>query len=592
MKPIHILLISIVTVVLISQSPYRQIADAGVNAITVAEGSDFATQVLRDPWDMSQFSDVSQGLNQPGYELVTNISYQNEVFQATSTSITKPDAQFFLLWPGFQQDMFIGKVGHNYPIPSAEYHCLYLAMQVNSPKSDDFQAFWFADETQNQGASPWGFATYHLHPGIWYLYKADLLDPSILDGGTPWDEHESWQGLRIDPTNLGNVTFSVDWARLTNCQPSSLPPVSITAGSNTIGVSVNPSGTARSISLDPSTYSVSTNGDRVTINVDGLQAGTYNYNITRSGSTIASGSFNVNQAAIINFDKPSYSSGVDYATQAGNAWDMNGSNDATGLYDMTAAFSNGLLNMYTSSGKDPRVQLWKAGSITPSNGFRYLNFRMYTQGAYQDIGKGMIVRWIWGTPNGSSECYLVSQDIPFDVGWQTYSVDLYDSFNGLAEQTLNCSPANSTIWKNTPSINYFRWDPNENITGTTMFQQLDWIKLTKMDQVTKGQPFTLRINGNKNMAGVSLSFYYTADRSNPRAHLLSIIPPDGSPPDGKYKVYLPMIMNMADNSVTPGQNYLWNTSNVDPGTYYICVEANDGYNTGIYCSDAPVNVTR
>jgi hypothetical protein len=592
MKPIHILLISIVTVVLISQSPYRQIADAGVNAITVAEGSDFATQVLRDPWDMSQFSDVSQGLNQPGYELVTNISYQNEVFQATSTSITKPDAQFFLLWPGFQQDMFIGKVGHNYPIPSAEYHCLYLAMQVNSPKSDDFQAFWFADETQNQGASPWGFATYHLHPGIWYLYKADLLDPSILDGGTPWDEHESWQGLRIDPTNLGNVTFSVDWARLTNCQPSSLPPVSIPAGSNTIGVSVNPSGTARSISLDPSTYSVSTNGDRVTINVDGLQAGTYNYNITRSGSTIASGSFNVNQAAIINFDKPSYSSGVDYATQAGNAWDMNGSNDATGLYDMTAAFSNGLLNMYTSSGKDPRVQLWKAGSITPSNGFRYLNFRMYTQGAYQDIGKGMIVRWIWGTPNGSSECYLVSQDIPFDVGWQTYSVDLYDSFNGLAEQTLNCSPANSTIWKNTPSINYFRWDPNENITGTTMFQQLDWIKLTKMDQVTKGQPFTLRINGNKNMAGVSLSFYYTADRSNPRAHLLSIIPPDGSPPDGKYKVYLPMIMNMADNSVTPGQNYLWNTSNVDPGTYYICVEANDGYNTGIYCSDAPVNVTR
>jgi hypothetical protein len=587
MKPIHILLISIVTVVLISQSPYRQIADAGVN-----EGSDFATQVLRDPWDMSQFSDVSQGLNQPGYELVTNISYQNEVFQATSTSITKPDAQFFLLWPGFQQDMFIGKVGHNYPIPSAEYHCLYLAMQVNSPKSDDFQAFWFADETQNQGASPWGFATYHLHPGIWYLYKADLLDPSILDGGTPWDEHESWQGLRIDPTNLGNVTFSVDWARLTNCQPSSLPPVSIPAGSNTIGVSVNPSGTARSISLDPSTYSVSTNGDRVTINVDGLQAGTYNYNITRSGSTIASGSFNVNQAAIINFDKPSYSSGVDYATQAGNAWDMNGSNDATGLYDMTAAFSNGLLNMYTSSGKDPRVQLWKAGSITPSNGFRYLNFRMYTQGAYQDIGKGMIVRWIWGTPNGSSECYLVSQDIPFDVGWQTYSVDLYDSFNGLAEQTLNCSPANSTIWKNTPSINYFRWDPNENITGTTMFQQLDWIKLTKMDQVTKGQPFTLRINGNKNMAGVSLSFYYTADRSNPRAHLLSIIPPDGSPPDGKYKVYLPMIMNMADNSVTPGQNYLWNTSNVDPGTYYICVEANDGYNTGIYCSDAPVNVTR
>jgi hypothetical protein len=178
------------------------------------------------------------------------------------------------------------------------------------------------------------------------------------------------------------------------------------------------------------------------------------------------------------------------------------------------------------------------------------------------------------------------------VGWQSYSIDLYDSFNGLAEETSgNCSGL-PLQWSNTNGITLFRWDPNENITGTTMFQQLDWIKLTKMEQVTKGQPFTVRIYGNKNMAGVSLSFYYTADRSNPRAHPLSIIPPDGSPPDGKYKVYLPMIMNMADNSVTPGQNYLWNTSNVEPGIYYVCVEANDGYNTGIYCSDAPVNVTR
>jgi hypothetical protein len=592
MKLIHILLISIVTVALITQSSSREIAHAEVNAITMAEGNDFATQVLRDPWDMSQFSDVSQGLNQPGYQLVTNISDQNGVFQATSTSITHPDAQFFLLWPGFQQDMFIGKVGHNYPIPSSQYHCLYLAMQVNSPTSDFFQAFWFADEMQNQGSSPWGFATYTLHPGIWYLYKADLLANSDSDGGTRWGSLGSWQGLRIDPTNLGNVTFFVDWARLTDCQPSTLPPISLPAGSNTIGVSLNPLGTSRAITLDPSSYNVSQTGNQVVIDVEGLQAGTYNYNITRSGSTIASGSFNVNQAPIINFDKPSYTSGVDYATQAGNPWDMSGSNDATGLHDMTATFSDGLLNMNTASGKDPQVQLWKAGSITPSNGFRYLSFRMYTQGAYQDVGKGMIVRWIWGTPNGASECYLVSQDIPFDVGWQTYSIDLYDSFNGLAEQTLNCSPSNPTIWKDAPLINYFRWDPNENITGTTMFQQLDWIRLTQMDQIKIGQPFTLRIYTNKSMSGVDLSFYYTTDPSNPKAHVLSIIPPDGGQPSGKYKVYLPVIMNAVDTTVTPGQEYLWDTSHVNPGTYYICVEANDGYNTGIYCSDAPVNVTQ
>jgi len=592
MKPFHIIFLLII-IIFIRLGASTNMVMAKVNVTTVAEGRDFASQVLRDPWDMSQFSDVSQGVNQSGFELINKISNQNGVFQATSTPITNPDAQFFVLWPGFQQDMFVGKVGHNYPIPSGQYRCLFLAMQVNSPKSDFFQVYWFSDETQNMGNSPWGFATYHLNGSEWNLYKVDLSIKSDADGGTSWNGAQKWQGLRIDPTTLGNVTFSVDWIRLTDCSPSNLSPISLPAGLTNIIVSVNPLGTQRSITLAPSNYTVSQNGDKVIIDVEGLQAGTYNYTVTRSGTAIARGSFIVNQAPIIDFDKPSYISGVDYAYQAGNPWDMSDSNDVTGLYDMSATFSDGLLNMDTASGKDPRVQLWNAGSITPSNGFRYLSFRMYTEGAYQDVGKGMIVRWIWGTPNGSSECYLVSQDIPFDVGWQIYSIDLYDAFNGLAEQTLNCSSAIPNIWKNDPIINYFRWDPNENITGRTMHQQLDWIKLTKMDQAKIGQPFPLRINANKSLTGVNLSFYYTTDPSNPTANSLSILVPIGIPTNNSNnKVYLPAIMNRMDAIESSDQVYLWDTSNVAPGIYYVCVKASDSYNAGIYCSDAPVNVTQ
>src|SRR5215212_2600496 len=89
----------VVAIMLFPALPYPALAVAGP-ATPVAETKDFATQVLRDPWDMSELTDISQYLNGSGQRnLVQNISVTDGVFSAQSTSAK--DADFYPLFPGY-----------------------------------------------------------------------------------------------------------------------------------------------------------------------------------------------------------------------------------------------------------------------------------------------------------------------------------------------------------------------------------------------------------------------------------------------------------------------------------------------------------
>ena len=114
------------------------------------EGNDFATQVLRDPWDMEEYPDISQYINQSGMaNILQHIKVENGLFSARSVD----DAHFFPLFPGYYTAMLIGKVGHHFPIAFAKYKTLYIAMKVDSgapaPWPDMLQILWFADERLN-----------------------------------------------------------------------------------------------------------------------------------------------------------------------------------------------------------------------------------------------------------------------------------------------------------------------------------------------------------------------------------------------------------------------------------------------------------
>jgi hypothetical protein len=268
----------------------------------------------------------------------------------------------------------------------------------------------------------------------------------------------------------------------------------------------------------------------------------------------------------------------------------------------------------SGGGVDAIIELNTPLNISSGNVYRYLNFRMHVEGSWQNVPEGMVVRWIWRTsdnPDGSSDvCHLVSQDIPVDVGWHTYSIDLSDSFNGYSEETAGDCGGVPRHWLETAPIFKLRYDPNENIMGIPLHQKLDWIRLTQVDNVVKGDPFPVQIGLNKSPDGLtSLVFYYTDNLQNPTQHRAVDYKPllsSGSSPEAKglepdsqlqatrVQMFLPAILrNPIANELPPVENpveFAWDTSGVIPGKYYVCVVVADQLNSATYCSEAPVKV--
>jgi hypothetical protein len=301
---------------------------------------------------------------------------------------------------------------------------------------------------------------------------------------------------------------------------------------------------------------------------------------------------------------------LDYALQAGNPWDMDSVTDTPDISCASSSISDGILSLQTLTGaqqplecqtggiSDPKIQL-NAPNAANTNDFRYLSFRMNTDGAWQNVPEGMIVRWVWSIQHSNGLpghfCHLVSQDIPFDVGWHTYSIDLHDPFNGLVEEHTEGCPSGTLTWQNTSPVLQMRFDPNENITGSTMNQDIDWIRLTQMDREVKGTPFPIEYLLNKDSAELSsITFYYTTDpQNNPTQNLALDASSSPAPtPSGPYFIYQPLVFrDYREGDLPKGLIFHWDTSSVVPGIYYICAVVQDTYNQGTYCSQAPVEIT-
>jgi hypothetical protein len=283
---------------------------------------------------------------------------------------------------------------------------------------------------------------------------------------------------------------------------------------------------------------------------------------------------------------------------------------------MNYRFTGGVLDLETASGDgvDAIIELNTPQPISKGSAYRYLNFRMQVEGAWQNVPEGMIVRWIWRTTGDSgrpgSECHLVSQDIPSDVGWRTYSVDLHDPFNGYSEEIAGSCEGLPRDWLGTSPIFKLRFDPSENIMGVPLHQQLDWIRLTEVDKVLKGNPFPVQIGLNKSPDELtSTDFYYTDNLQDPTQHRAAGYSPLLSPAStsetyhvrpgphqqaAEVQTFLPAVWRNRFRIVFPpienGVNFAWDTRAVSPSEYYVCVVVEDQFNAGAYCSDAPVQV--
>jgi hypothetical protein len=586
------------------------------------ESNDFATAVFRNPWDMSEFDDISQYLNHSGqYIYLDQILVQNGIFSARSTALK--DAQFHVLWPGYNTTMLIGDIGNRYPIDADTYHCLHFAMRIESDPPgggkpiDQFQVFWFEDERLNTGTADWGYSYgFPTYPEAgsgsishrWMLYSLDLASPSVHWGGDAWTSLDEWQGLRIDPSIQSGIDFEFDWVRLTDCQPVILP-ISW-SGSQDVSIWIESHETGNQIQIADNV-----SGSSYNLDTQGIAAGTYTYLVKDGSQTIKSDVFEINQAPTGEFARPSFTTGEDYAEQAGNPWDFEDQSDVSNIWDVTYSFHDGVLEFSTQSGweHDSRIELNFPEEITDSSEYRYLNFRMYTDEPWENIPEGMIIRLFWTVPGGSGrqgyECHMGSQDIPYNTGWQTYSIDLHHPFNGYAEiQAGDCRNI-SREWVNTSPIIKLRFDPNENIMGHTIHQKLDWIKLTKPDIVVQGTDVPVQFGLNKNPEALSsATFYYTDNLNQPTQHPAeSAASNDPLPaqqkqensivvsPDFNNFVYIPMFSNYIPTLEFPylenAINFPWDTSNVQPGEYYMCVGLGDSFNQNIVCSESTIVVS-
>jgi len=587
-------------------------------------GQDFATQVLGDGWDMSEYSDISTYMNQSGQaNLLENIGLANGTFSAKATGAHQ--SMVTLLFPGYLNALLIDKVGEKFPINASQYRCLYVAAKVDSgaPQNgapDQMVVYWFYDEYLNSGV--WGqtLPGIQLYPEAgagtpspkWKLFSARLDEVSIPSGGyTRWNNSPDghWRGLRIDPT-IQATTFQLDWVRLTDCNPVNLTINHDASGE--VSVWIKPEGTSREIQVIAGVSSKT-----IQLDTQGFQPGSYQYIVKKDGNAVKTGDFEIDEPPIAQFARPSFTSGQEYAASSGNPWDMSDAQDVEGS-QCTSPYLNtaeGVLELTTQSSNNQPPNCHGGPSDAPDTGiflntpapadtgeYRYFSYRMYTEGPWQNVPEGMIGRFLWYVPGVSglpdNRCILVSAAIPFDVGWYEGHLDLHDPISGKAVVTSQVDCPSSMDWKYTSPAMELRWNPNENITGSPMYQKLDWIKLNKMDEVQHGQNFSIQVGMNINWSSLTnWTLYYTTDRSQPRQHPIqlqqqAVYDAMALSVDAGRHLFMPILKkNNASQSSLPNQRtFMWDTSSVTPGQYYICIEPERGNYTTDYCSEAPVVV--
>jgi len=571
-----------------------------ISPLSVKEGNDFATEVLNNAWDMNEIQDVSKYLNTSGVSVsLDNIQIQNGVFSAHTIN---SDPQFSPLFPGYIGGINTGGYGENYPVSSSKYHCLSTRMKINTDINDEIRVFWFADE-QLAGGQFGVSKIIRPEPNMWKIYSLDLAsDYDSANSNTHWNGRSQWQGLRIDPTKYSNKNFSVDWVRLTDCAPV---PVNLTWSPVQSNVEVWMSRTSGVLETKL-TGSLSGSSGSYQIDVNGWEAGNYYIGIKNLNTgSVDWSSFLIKAEPKFQIEKPSFTSGE------GVRWDMNDISEIlTGIgYTkcFNYSFNNGILDAQTSppsalpssclaSGfSDPQLVLKLPNSQLLASNYRYLTYKMNTEGAYQDINKGWVFRWLWtyykdGDPN--RWCINVTEGISIDVGWQRYALDLGLSSIGTPEYVAenkfgDCQPL--LPWSQTGNIYSFRFDLNENDTNGYIYQNLDWISLNKMERVQRGRAFPIYVDFQTE-EDLNVSLFYTSTRDDPDQHSVQLITPTTVIPSGSNAVYLPLLQNN-NNVGLKGTVYQWDTNNVSVNQYYICVKAEDNVgNISIHCSEAPVEV--
>jgi len=554
----------------------------------VSEGDDFATTVLGDPWDMSQPTDI------PALHGLPNGTISGG--QLSYTVESNP-SEVPLLFYGFVGAMDVGKLGVNYPIDTDHYR--WLSFRIWQP-AGNIQIRWHYAEAFD----PWSI-THYLSPAPtdgWHTHVVDLETVPKASG--------SWEGqvlgLYIISSAPQGTQVQIDWVRLTADNPigNSLDiawsglsptgsPVDFYLDSDDTGCDGPLIHTESNAQENGSfTWQQASDGVASPANV---APGDYYVCARQSDSFIgrSAGQLTVNQAPIIRFTQPSFTSGDDYATDTGNPWDMSDAADVDYVLEGDYIVGSGILTVTVPATKSDVQVYLSTPSAIDSDRYYNLTYRLWFDYDYTWVDVGQITRIFWGrAPYIETQSSLI-YDLP---GWQTYSLDLRSA-------DLVFGPE----WP-TADWTKFRLDPIANNTGESVTFYIDDVKLTADEQADHYADIEWEVT-DPDTSVVTMTLYYDTDQSGMDGTpittltltngqqsaatvtpIANIDPPITATDELTPTLFLPLVGRNWYPTCT-GACYTWNTSAVTPGAYYLYACLDDGYNELCRYSERPLHIS-
>lgn len=591
--------------------------------VEVADGIDFATQVVGHEWSMDRLRDLALDY---GF-------FQPNATGGIWTGRTKDSTAYvFPLSPGFVDATYVPyyyrfsqgtPFGPLNPLNANKYTRMSFRMAMPSSARSWFALAW----STNINVWPYGWNIMHLD-GDWtfssssgYLvvrspstFRIHDIDLKKDDGGeeknpsytgTGWEyvfQGLAWTGtiygLQFGPSVVNcpiGTDISLDWIRLYD--PTTSPTVNLLW--NTTGI---PESSDITIQIFIDRDNQGYDGDLFEANManDGdfrlrtaaLPPGDYyfylkavrneNGGFTELATSAYSGRLRIGQSPRLEFTAPSFTSGVDFATaELGNPWDMSSSNDVGQTWEIIGAqFTGGVMEAVATAPIPPLTQadarmylnLKKNGvaQTIPTAKYRYLTYTMKTDLAgntpiMDRVRLGWNVHWTWWNVSLNADG-TYSKELQLFEDWQSYTVDVWD--NSIA----NTHPNHPWVkgWLNIPRVTTLRFDPIEPPWAVKFW--IDDIKLCAMNAPSSNRTYTLQwVVNDSDSANVTVTFYY--GYQGPLGYI-------------EYATPITQIQQV------PGTNsVVWDMAGIPNDEYYIRAVVTDGTFTNSVRSLVPVKVT-
>ena len=493
---------------------------------TLGNGDDYATNVLHDPWDMSEVTDLGW------WENYANITADGGVWSAT-TSVTNPNGGasglFYPLFHGFATALNPGKTGSNFPIDTTRYTQLSYRLYLDHRRGAH-AVYWTHQVSWPTGREMFAFAD--SSPDGWKIYNFDMN----ATNGDLYNQRGSWSsspvyGFNITPSAFNPaVMVKTDWIRLTD--PSTSPRYHLSwsgaAADSNIEVHVTDAqgqdlGKVATVSGSAGSYDFPTCI---------LPGGVY-YFFLKDGANNRSanaGSLTINDPPVIRWN--SSATGEDYATtELGNPWDMSGAEDVATLqgplasdnyynfrqfynWDLTdgvfsaTADSAYAYNHYGNGLRQTDVQVWMNIDpnlpIDPSK-YHHMVLRIMVDNPNdytlaQLVEDGWVCRLVWWNEGIHIDGYASDGWVLYP-GWNTITLDLSRLGTPMSNDPY---PANR-LWRDMGQVLHFRIDPVEVSMDTRFY--IDEVRLLS-DPVAHGSfPANLGVSDPEGQP-VTVRYYY------------------------------------------------------------------------------------